>query len=68
LAFPGGRQASIWSHRLLSITARVQGRHGTLSVTNFLVPHLFHRLRVRTADGSRTERVPGESTRTGSWG
>jgi predicted dehydrogenase len=35
LAFPGGAtggvRASIWSHRLLSITARVQGGHGTPS-------------------------------------
>jgi predicted dehydrogenase len=68
LAFPGGAtggvQASIWSRRVLSITVRVLGGRGTLQVTNFLMPQVFHRLRVRTAGGSRSERVPGEATYT----
>jgi predicted dehydrogenase len=68
LALAGGAsgrvRASLWSWRLLSITARVEGTNGTLRVTNFLAPHVFHRMRVRTASGSRTERVRGEATYT----
>ncbi|MFC6002800.1 Gfo/Idh/MocA family protein, partial [Streptomonospora nanhaiensis] len=68
LAFPSGAsgrlRASLWSARLLSVGARVVGEHGELRVANFLMPHLFHRLRVRTPHGVRTETVPGDATYT----
>ncbi|MFJ9629745.1 Gfo/Idh/MocA family protein [Streptomyces sp. NPDC101175] len=66
LAFPGGAtgrlRASMWSRRVLSIRARAIGSQGELTVTNFLMPQLYHRLTVRTTSGpdrptTRHERV-----------
>jgi predicted dehydrogenase len=48
--------------RVLRARARVVGSAGVLDVQNPLVPHLFHRLRVRTARGTRRERVAGRAT------
>jgi predicted dehydrogenase len=65
LRFPGDVTAdlvtSLWSRRLLSISLRVDGDAGRLSVLNFLVPSLYHRL----TWGNHRERVPGEPTYTG---
>ncbi len=52
----------MWSRRLLGVSARVFGDAGELSVFNFVAPHIFHRLTVRTAQRRWHERVPGEST------
>ena len=68
LTFPDGVSGrvtcSMWSWRLLGVSARVSGDDGELSVFNFVAPHVFHRLTVRTAQRRWHERVPGESTYT----
>ncbi len=66
--YPGGArghlEASMWSRRLLQVSARVTGERGELKVLNFVAPHLFHRLSL-TVDGTTThQRVPGEATYT----
>ncbi|MGB3484690.1 MAG: Gfo/Idh/MocA family oxidoreductase [Mycobacterium sp.] len=62
LRFSGGHtgrvQCSMWSSSLLRLSARVVGDRGELRVLNPAAPQLFHRLSVRTADGSRVERFP----------
>ncbi len=69
LRFPGGATAdlvtSLWSRRLLSISLRVDGDAGHLSVFNYLVPSLYHRLTWRSGGRTHRERVPGEPTYTG---
>ncbi|MFJ6079863.1 Gfo/Idh/MocA family protein [Streptomyces sp. NPDC092369] len=51
LAFPAGAtgrlRASMWSRRVLSIRARAIGSKGELTVTNFLMPQLYHRMTIR---------------------
>jgi len=68
LRFEDGRTGritcSLLSARLLDIRALVQGERGEMRVLNPVLPHFFHRLRVRTAAGTRTERVSGEATYT----
>jgi predicted dehydrogenase len=68
LRFPDGRTGtvtcSLFSARLLSIAAHVVGEEGSLDVFNPIAPHLYHRLRVRTQSGSRSERVAGETSYT----
>jgi predicted dehydrogenase len=68
LRFPDGRTGRITcallSSTLLRIEARAIGDAGEMHVRNPLAPHFFHRLRVSTRDGRRTERVPGEATYT----
>ena len=60
LRFPGGHsgrvRCSMWSSKLLQISARVVGDNGELRVLNPVMPHYFHRLSVRSADGKRVER------------
>ncbi len=60
--FPDGRSGAITtsmlSTRLLSVGARVIGSEGRMEVNNPIAPQLFHRLRVRTRNGQRRERVP----------
>nr|HMN27797.1 Gfo/Idh/MocA family oxidoreductase [Caldilineaceae bacterium] len=67
LRFPGKLTASLtvsfWS-LLPRVNLAVQGEKGELSVVNPVLPHLFHRLTVRSAAGKRSERAPGESTYT----
>jgi predicted dehydrogenase len=64
--FADGRTANmscaLLSLRLLRISAQVVGEQGTMRVLNPILPHWFHRLQVRTAQGTRSERVAGEST------
>jgi predicted dehydrogenase len=61
LAFSDGRTAAITaamlSSRLLSVGARVIGSDATMDVNNPVSPQYFHRLRVRSTRGRRTERV-----------
>ncbi len=68
LRFPGGVTGRItcalFSAQLLRLSARVEGESGRLSVLNPLAPHFFHRLRVHTALGTKSERVTGEATYT----
>ena len=68
LRFPDGRTGritcSLLSSTLLRIEARAVGDLGEMRVWNPLAPHFFHRVRVRTPQGSRSERVRGEATYT----
>jgi predicted dehydrogenase len=68
LAFPNGATGravcSMLSWRLLAASGQVLGTRGRLRILNPWAPHLFHRLRVETAAGSRSERVAGRSTYT----
>src|SRR5207248_1214464 len=68
LSYPDGATgraiSSMWSRRLLDVTLRIAGDAGSIKVFNFITPHHFHRLTVRSKDGKRRERVPGPSTYT----
>jgi predicted dehydrogenase len=46
------------------VSVRVVGERGELRVINPLLPQVWHRLTVRTPQGARHERVPGETTYT----
>jgi predicted dehydrogenase len=54
----GRVRCSMWSSDLLRVSARVVGDRGELRVVNPVLPHIFHRLSVRSADGNRVERFP----------
>ena len=60
LKFAGGHtgriRTSMWSRDMLRMSATVTGTDGELRVLNPVVPQLFHRLTVRSADGRRVER------------
>ncbi len=60
LRFDGGHtgrvRTSMWSSDLLRMSATVIGGEGELRVLNPVVPQIFHRLAVRSADGHRVER------------
>jgi predicted dehydrogenase len=66
LRFPDGATgrtvSSMWSRRLLDLTARVVGDAGELTVRNFVAPQYWHRLSVRTTNRRWSERVRGESS------
>ena len=68
LAFPGGVSGritcSLFSATLLKLQAIVRGERGEMRVFNPFAPHFYHRLSVRTADGTTSERVPGDATYT----
>jgi predicted dehydrogenase len=65
---PGGGtgliRASMWSHTLLSIRARVVGSRGTMSVVNFAAPQMWSRFTVTVDGARRRERCGGEATYT----
>lgn len=52
----GAIRTSMWSTDLLNMSAKVVGSDGELRVLNPVVPQLFHRLAVRSANGRRVER------------
>jgi predicted dehydrogenase len=62
LRFDGGHtgriRCSMWSSRLVDISARVVGDQGELRALNPVLPQLYHRLSVRSATGKRVERFP----------
>jgi predicted dehydrogenase len=66
LRFAGGHtgrvRCSMWSRRLFDISAKVVGDRGQLNVLNPVMPQMFHRLSVRTADDNRVERFPRRAT------
>jgi len=66
LAFADGRQGrvttSMWSARVLQLSATVVGDEGTMRVFNPLAPQAFHRLSVRGRTGRRHERINGGAT------
>ena len=59
LQFAGGHtgrvRCSMWSSHLLQISANVYGERGELRLLNPVLPQVFHRLSVRSADGKRVE-------------
>ena len=54
----GRVRCSMWSTRLLEITAHVVGDRGEVRVFNPVTPQFFHRLSIRSPDGKRVERFP----------
>ena len=54
----GRVRCSMWSSRLLEISAHVVGDRGELHVFNFVAPHFVNRLSIRSSDGKRVERFP----------
>jgi predicted dehydrogenase len=69
LRFADGRtgriHCSLFSSSLFHLDARVTGDAGELTVLNPVAPHIFHRVTLRTPDGRRSERVPGDATYVG---
>ena len=68
LVFPNGASGritcSLFSSTLMKISARVVGEQGELKIFNPIAPHLFGRLSIRTAAGTRRERGGGDATYT----
>ena len=68
LTFGDGRTGriicSMWSRRVLDSSAIVVGERGELRVRNPFLPHLYHRLRLRSDGQTATEHVAGDSTYT----
>jgi predicted dehydrogenase len=66
LRFPDGATAritcSLLSSVLMRASARVEGSDGRIGILNPIAPQFFHRLRVVTPAGTRSERVNGPST------
>lgn len=60
----GHLDASMWSRKLLNLSATVIGDKGRMRVINFVAPQYFNRLQVTVAGKSRSERVAGEPTYT----
>jgi predicted dehydrogenase len=60
----GRIHCSLFSSALFRLSAKVQGDQGELSVLNPVAPHLFHRLKLRSAAGTTVERIGGEATYT----
>ena len=62
LRFAGGHtgliRCSMWSSNLLRVSARVGGSRGVMDVFNPVLPHLFHRLSVRSRGSRQVERFP----------
>ena len=54
----GQVRCSMWSWRLLEISARIVGERGELSLFNPVMPHFIHRLAIRLPEGKRVERFP----------
>jgi predicted dehydrogenase len=54
----GRVRCSMWSSRLLEITAHVVGERGEVRLFNPVTPQFFHRLSIRSSDGKRVERFP----------
>jgi len=68
LRFEGGVTGritcSLFSARLLSFHAKVEGAKGRMSAFNPIAPHLYHRLSVKSGGGRRSERLSGDATYT----
>ena len=54
----GRIRCSMWSPRLLEISAHVVGDQGELHALNPVLPQIYHRLSVRSSAGKRVERFP----------
>jgi predicted dehydrogenase len=68
LEFPSGASGraicSMLSRRVVDVSGRVEGTQGRMRILNPFMPQLFHRLRVETSHGSRSERIGGPGTYT----
>jgi predicted dehydrogenase len=60
----GQATASMWSARLIGISARVVGEAGELRVFNYVAPQIYNRLTVSVGGKTTHERVRGEPTYT----
>jgi predicted dehydrogenase len=60
----GYLEASMWSSRVLRMSAKVVGDRGTLRVFNFVAPQFYNRLSLTTGGHTSHERVRGEATYT----
>jgi len=54
----GRVRCSMWSSRLLEISAHVVGERGELKLFNPVAPHFVSRLSIRSSDGKRVEHFP----------
>ncbi|GBG38793.1 Gfo/Idh/MocA family protein [Mycobacterium montefiorense] len=54
----GRVRCSMWSRRLFDMSAKVVGDRGELNMLNPVMPQMFHRISVRTADENRVEGFP----------
>ncbi|WP_432995454.1 Gfo/Idh/MocA family protein [Dactylosporangium sp. CA-233914] len=63
---PGGATgrtaASLWSRRVLNVSASWTGSEGSVKIFNYLAPSLYHRLTVTRGGRTTHEKVPGEAT------
>ena len=68
LRFPDGRTgrvtASLFSARLVAISARVEGSEGEMRVLNPLAPHFYHSLKIVRPGRTTRERIKGDATYT----
>jgi predicted dehydrogenase len=68
MRFPDGTMGrmscSLLSGTLFRARVHVRGDRGEMRVFNPIAPHFYHRLTVRTVEGTRHERVNGEATYT----
>jgi predicted dehydrogenase len=60
----GQVRCSMWSSRLLGVSAKVRGTVGEMRIFNYLAPQAYNRLAVRAQGRRRSERVKGEPTYT----
>ena len=68
MRFPDGTMGrmscSLLSSALFRARVHVRGDRGEMRVFNPIAPHVYHRLTVRTVEGTRHERVNGDATYT----
>jgi predicted dehydrogenase len=66
--FPDGArghiQTSMWSRRVLNMSASVVGDRGSMHVFNFVAPQYYNRLTLKVEGKTHRERVRGEATYT----
>jgi predicted dehydrogenase len=66
--FPGGArghlETSMWSRRVLNLSAKVVGERGTMQVFNFVAPQYYNLLSLTIDGQTRRERVRGGATYT----
>jgi predicted dehydrogenase len=53
---------SMWSSKVLALTAKVIGDTGRIDILNATQPSLFHRFKVTTPSGKRREKIAGKAT------
>ncbi|HEX4216628.1 MAG TPA: Gfo/Idh/MocA family oxidoreductase [Candidatus Dormibacteraeota bacterium] len=62
LRFPAGHagrvRCSLWSTDLIRLSARAVGEKGEMRVLNPVAPQIWHRLSLRSRDGTRVEHLP----------